>query len=89
MYATSPPAVVFACSPSGPCPPDDQAQRIARLKAGRIPNGLAFASRLTDALEFDDSLPAIAARRRDLLAAIDEPSPTGWERRSARLQVVV
>jgi hypothetical protein len=76
---------VFSLSPDATCSRGDVAELIARLEAERLPNGLAFVSRPP---EFDDSLPAVVERRRQLLEALEEPFPAGWDRRTARLRGV-
>lgn len=88
MYATPPFAVLHHPSPGISYSPGDRAELIARLESERIPNGLAFVSDPTaDDPAFDDSLAAVVARRRELVAAI-EPSPAGWDRQTAPLRVV-
>jgi hypothetical protein len=93
MYGTDPRSVVLHPSPDEPCPQGDRAELIRRLEAERVPNGRAFSWHpglpqipADPPPDVDDSLAAVVERRRALLAALEEPTPAEWDRRTARLR---
>jgi hypothetical protein len=92
MYGTDPRSVVLHPSPDVPCSPGNRAELIRSLEAERVPNGRAFTWHpgapqipADPPPVWDDSLAAVVERRRALLAALDEPSPAGWDQRPAGL----
>lgn len=87
MYGTIPGTVVLSPSRLAEDSPAHRAELLASLESERIPNGSAFTWQ-PEAPELDDSLPAVAARRRALLDALDALSPAVHGRNAARLRVV-
>jgi hypothetical protein len=95
MYGIDPCSVVLHPSPDESCPSGDRAELIRRLEAERVPNGRAFSWHpgvpqvpADPPPTVDDSLSAVVRRRRALLAALDEPTPADWDRRTARVRGV-
>lgn len=60
---------------------------VDQLESERIPRGQAFTWR-PDRQHPDDGPAAVVERRRELLAALDQPLAAGWDGRSGRLRVV-